>query len=295
MTTARPTLPKPEIQLAPADSQHVPELGRICYEAFKDIAESHGFPPDFPSAEFAGKVIGMLVSRRDFYSVAALVNGRPVGSNFLSLSDPAAGVGPITVDRSAQGKGIGRALMQDVIDYARRNNIQKVRLLQDAYNMGSLSLYASLGFGVKEAAALMQSAPGEPDGTVRPVVEGDLAAMDELSRRIYKTSRRNEAAAALHGGFSTLLRERAGRIAGYYIPGVFGHGVAETEEDALAMIGESARLLPPEAARFFCPLSQADFYRKALKAGCRAIKVMNLMALGPYEAPEKIWMPSVLY
>ena len=295
MTTRRATLPEPEIQLVPAEPRHVPELGRICYEAFKDIAESHGFPPDFPSAEFAGEVIGMLVESEDFYSIAALLNGRPVGSNFLSLSDPAAGLGPITVDRSAQGKGIGRALMQDVIDYARRNNIQKVRLLQDAYNMGSLSLYTSLGFAVKEAAALMQSAAGKPDGSVRPVVETDLAVIDELSRRIYKTSRRNEAAAAVLRGALPLLRERAGRIAGYYIPGVFGHGVAETEEDALAMISESARLLPPEAARFFCPLSQADLYRKALKAGCRAIKVMNLMALGPYEAPEKVWMPSILY
>jgi ribosomal protein S18 acetylase RimI-like enzyme len=295
VTTARPTLPKPEIQLLPAEPQHVPELGRICYQGFKDIAESHGFPPDFPSAEFAGKVIGMLVARKDFYSVAALVNGRPVGSNFLSLSDPASGVGPITVDRSVQGRGIGRALMQDVIDYARRNNIQRVRLLQDAYNMRSLSLYTSLGFEVKEAAALMQSAPGKPDGSVRPVVEADLTAIDELSRRIYKTSRRNEAAAAVLGGSLTLLRECNGRIVGYYISGVFGHGVAETEEDALALIGGSARLLPPEAACFFCPLSQADLYRKALKAGCRAIKVMNIMALGPYEAPEKVWMPSVLY
>jgi GNAT superfamily N-acetyltransferase len=295
MTTARPTVPEPEIQLVPAEPPHAPELGRICYEAFKDIAESHGFPPDFPSAEFAGKVIAMLVARKDFYSVTALVNGHPVGSNFLSLSDPTSGVGPITVDRSVQGKGIGRALMQDVIDYARRNNIQRVRLLQDAYNMGSLSLYTSLGFGVKEAAALMQSAPGKSDGSVRPVVEADLPAIDELSRRIYKTSRRNETVAAVLGGFSPLLRERAGKIVGYCIPGVFGHGVAETVEDALAMIGESACLLPPEAACFFCPLSQVDLYRRALKAGCRAIKVMNLMAMGPYEAPEKVWMPSILY
>ena len=295
MTTAKATQPKPEFQLVPPKPQHVPELGRICYEAFKDIAESHGFPPDFPSAEFAAGVIGMLVGRKDFYSVAALVDGRPVGSNFLSLSDATSGVGPITVDRSVQGKGVGRALMQDVIDYARRNKIQNVRLLQDAFNMRSLSLYTSLGFAVKDAAALMQAAPGKPDQNVRPIIEADLPAIDELSRRIYKTSRRNEAAAAVIGGFSPLLREHYGRVTGYYIPGAFGHGVAETEEDALAMILESARLLPPEAACFFCPLSQADLYRNALKAGCRAIKVMTIMAMGSYEPPEKVWMPSVLY
>jgi hypothetical protein len=68
--------------------------------------------------------------------------------------------------------------------------------------------------------------------------------------------------------------------------GMFGHGVAETKEDALALIGEAARHLPPESARFFCPLSEFDFFRETLKANCRVIKVMNYMAMGPYEAPN---------
>jgi len=25
------------------------------------------------------------------------------------------------------------------------------------------------------------------------------------------------------------------------------------------------------------------------------VKIMNVMAMGPYEAPESVWMPSVLY
>ena len=91
------------------------------------------------------------------------------------------------------------------------------------------------------------------------------------------------------------LRERQGRITGYLLPGIFGHGVAETEEDALALIGEAARRLPPEIARFFCPLTESSFYRKALQGGCRVIKVMNYMTAGPYEQPDEVWMPSVLY
>ncbi len=42
--------------------------------------------------------------------------------------DLVAGVGPITIDSSCQGQRVGRALMQDVIDYARRNHIEQVRL-----------------------------------------------------------------------------------------------------------------------------------------------------------------------
>src|SRR5215207_10880401 len=85
--------------------------------------------------------------------------------------------------------------------------------------------------------------------------------------------------------------ERQERVTGYLLPGNFGHSVAEMEEDALALVGEAARRLLPEAARFFCPLSEGIFYRKALQAGCRAIKVMNYMTLGPYEHPDEVWMP----
>ncbi len=73
------------------------------------------------------------------------------------------------------------------------------------------------------------------------------------------------------------------------------HLLEQPEDDAAALIGETARRLPPEAARFFCPVRQADFFRRVLKMGCRTIKVWTLMTLGPYEPPREVWMPWVLY
>lgn len=284
------------LELVPAKPEHVPELGRICYEAFKDIADRHGFPADFHSAAFGRMILGMLVQREDIHSVTALVDGQPAGSNFLLAADEVGGVGPITVEVPHQGQGIGRALMHHVIDYAQQNNIEQVRLLQDSFNIASLSLYASLGFDTKEACALMQPAPAPAeDPTIRPVTEADQPAIEELSRRIYKVSRRSEVAAAAQFGLSPLLRERNGRVIGYFTLGIIGHGVAETESDAVALVGEAARRVPPEMARFFCPLSEGSLYRKLLKAGHRAIKVMNLMAMGPYDPPDDVWMPSVMY
>jgi len=266
------------IELVPAEPQHVRELGSICFDAFREVHDRGCGTRDFPTVEIAQQVLGMLVEREDFYSVSALDDGRLVGSNFLSLMDPVAGVGPITVDPSYQGQGLGRTLMQD------------------SFNVASLSLYASLGFDVKEPVAFMQAAPlAEADNSVRAIAEPDLPAIEELSERIYKNSRRNEVASAAPYGFAALLRERQGRITGYLLPGIFGHGVAETEEDALALVGEAARRLPPEIARFFCPLTESSFYRRALQGGCHVIKVMNYMTLGPYEHPDEVWMPSVLW
>ena len=91
------------IELIPAVARHVSELGRICFEAFKEVQDRGCGTRDFPTVDIARQVMGMLVQRGDFYSVSALDDGQVVGSNFLSLMDPVAGVGPITVDPSYQG------------------------------------------------------------------------------------------------------------------------------------------------------------------------------------------------
>jgi len=284
------------LELVPAKPEHVSELGRICYEAFKDISDKHHFPSDFGSAAMGRMIIGMLTAREDYYGVAAMMDGQPAGSNFLLVSDEVGGLGPITVEVSMQGHGVGRALMQNVIDHARETGFEKVRLLQDSFNMTSLSLYASLGFDTKEPVAVMQPMPGDvPDSTVRPVAEDDFGAIDELSRRIYKVSRANEVTSSIHGPFRPFLRERDGHVTGYYVVGIAGHGVAETEEDLLALVREATRQAPAEFQRVLCPLTEGSLYRKFLAAGCRNIKVMNLMALGPYERPDGAWAPSVLF
>src|SRR5215207_2412924 len=175
------------IELVLAEPQHAKELGSICFEAFKDLHDRGCGTRDFPTEEIAQQVLGMLVQRDDFYGVSALDDGRLVGSNFLSLMDPVAGVGPVSIDPSYQGKGVGRTLMLDVLDYARGNSIEQVRLMQDSFNPASLSLYASLGFEVKVPVAFMQAAPlDQADHSVRPIAEPDLPVIEELSERIYK-------------------------------------------------------------------------------------------------------------
>jgi len=284
------------IELIHPEPPHVPELARICFEAFKGIHDRHGFPPDLPDVELARQIIGLFVTQKDFYGVAAKADGRLVGSNFMSVMDAIGGVGPVTVDPAFDGRGVGRALMQAVLDHARRNGMAQVRLLQDSFNLKSFSLYASLGFDQRTPVGLMNANPAAaPDPTVRPVVAADEAALEKLTRRFYKCSRRGEISFLRGLNVPAFTRERDARITGYFIPGFLGHGVAETAEDALALIGEAARRVSPEQALFFCPLMLGDFFRAALKSGHRLRKIMTYMTLGPFEPPEGIWMPSIGY
>jgi GNAT superfamily N-acetyltransferase len=245
--------------------------------------------------EFAQMVISGGIANENGYANAARVDGTLAGSNFFSFTDEVAGVGPISVDPQLQGAGVGRLLMEDMLRAAKEQGIERVRLMQDAFNMTSLALYASLGFDTKHPCALLEPA-ARTQADVRPMTTGDLDAVEALSREIYKVSRRDDAGHHIGSGpFKPFVRERNGRIVGYFVIGLVGHGCAESEDDLLVLAQHAASEVPVEIARCFCPLREGGLYRKFLAAGFRNRKVMNLMTLGPYDEPEGAWMPSVLY
>jgi len=158
----------PEVTLERPQPQHTEDLGRICYEAFRDVSERHGFESDFHSVEFAQAVIGANVRSETSYSIAAFLGGRPAGSNFMTLGRDVGGIGPISVDVAAQGRGIGRMLMEDALRHASDTGIERVRLVQDAFNVVSMSLYAAVGFDTKEPLGLLQLAAGERPRRIYP-------------------------------------------------------------------------------------------------------------------------------
>src|SRR5688572_5997735 len=108
--------------------------GRICHDAFAAVSEQHGFPKDFPSTEVASGLLSALLSHPRFYSVIAERDGEIVGSNFLDERGIITGVGPITVNPEAQDAGVGRLLMQNVMERAAETGVASVRLLQDAFH-----------------------------------------------------------------------------------------------------------------------------------------------------------------
>lgn len=293
------------LEIVRAKAEHAGEIARIIFEAFKGIQDHHRFPLDIPGMDVATKMTEMLVHRPDFYGVAAIFDGKIVGSNFMQISDPVSGVGPITVDPSCQARGIGRALMRTIVDWSLQNHGPMVRLMQDTYNMASLSLYTSIGFTVVEPVVLMEVKPADRvDATVRPLLAGDVKACDELCTRVMKVSRKNELAFMIeHGGKTGFIphgRFKDGKVVAYVIPGFLGHGAGESAGDFLATVTQAARNVPPPAHRVFIPVRNGELLRQALNMKMRSIKLMSLMALGPYPEPlapatGAVWAPSIAY
>jgi len=276
----------------PADAEI---CGRICYHAFKTISEAHGFAPDFPAPEVAICVLTRMLAHPKFYSVIAEVDGRIVGSNFLDERNSIAGVGPITVDATVQNRAIGRRLMEAVHERAAERNFAGVRLLQAGFHTRSLSLYAKLGYDVREHLACMQ---GKPLGisieahVVRSAAEADLEDCNRLCREVHGHDRGGELRDAIAQGSATVV-EHDGRITGYAtIIGFFGHAVGETNKDVKALIGAAKEFAGPG---FLLPTRNGDLFRWCLSNGLRITQPMTLMSKGLYNEPVGAFLPSVLY
>lgn len=272
-----------------------PLAGSICHAAFKSIADQHRFPPDFPDRDVAIDLIDHLASRADIHAVVAALDGRVVGSNFLWEEESVAGVGPITVEPEVQNGGIGRRLMEAVIERSHRKGITSVRLVQAAYHLRTLALYTRLGFDVREPLAVMQGSALNlaVDGRqVRTARADDLAAADQLYRNVHGHARTRELHRAIEQGTAAVV-ERDGRLTGYTTGiGFFGHAVGETNEDLQAMIGSTPSFAGPG---FLLPSRNAALMRWCLQHGLRIVQPMTLMTMGSYQEPKAVFLPSVLY
>lgn len=271
-------------------------LGEICYEAFKTLSESHGFPADFPVVEAAVGLMSMMIPAPFAYGVVAEdSDGRILGSNFLWTMDAVAGVGPITVDPAAQNSSVGKAMMLDVLRKGDEVGALSIRLVQAAFHNRSLSLYTKLGFNTVEPLSLMQ---GPKIGSriegynVRPMTAADLDGVEAVCRRVHGISRRNEAAGAIQQGSAKVV-EHDGRITGYAtVLGFFGHSVGESNEDLQALIAEADEFA---GNGFLLPTRNSDLMRWCLDRGLRVVEPLNLMSRGIYQEPRGAFLPSILF
>jgi GNAT superfamily N-acetyltransferase len=293
MSTAAPS--SAAVTIRRAAPEDAPVCGQICYEAFYKINTDHNFPPDVPEP---GRGIGLmtqLFSHPGFYCVVAEANGAIVGSNCLDERNPIAGLGPITISPHAQNQGAGRKLMDAVLDRARERNFLGIRLVQAAFHNRSLSLYAMLGFNVREPLAVMNGPAIHKvaeEFTVRKAAPADLEACNQVALRVHGHHRGGELADAIGRG-TAMVVERHGRITGYASALAFsGHSVAETTPDLQAIIAASDRF---EGPGILVPSRNSELFRWCLANGLRVVEPMTLMSMGLYNEPKGAFLASILY
>jgi GNAT superfamily N-acetyltransferase len=281
--------------LRPAMPDDVVACGRICYDAFCAINDAHQFPHDFPSSEFTTGLLRILIDHPSFYAVVAERDGRIIGSNFLDERAAVVGVGPISVDPAVQNQGVGRRLMQAVMDRAASRGVPSMRLCQSTFHRRSLCLYTTLGFRTRELLSCMNGRPlkrtlqGYP---VRAATLADLAACNALCFDVHGFKRGGELKEAVERG-TAMVVERDGQITGYATEvGFFAHSVAKSNADLIALIAAAPGFTGPG---FLLPTRNYEVFTWCLANGLRLQYPMTYMTTGLYSESVGAYLVSALY
>jgi GNAT superfamily N-acetyltransferase len=281
--------------LRPATADDDVACGRICYDAFCAINDAHQFPHDFPSTEFTTELLRMLIDHPGFYGVVAERDGRVIGSNFLDERATVVGVGPISVDPVLQNQGVGRRLMQAVIDRAASRGVPSVRLCQSTFHRRSLCLYTTLGFRTRELLSCMNGQPLKRTVLgyhVRAATPADLAACIALCFDVHGFERGGELNDAVERGTATVV-ERDGQITGYATDvGFFAHSVAKSNADLIALIAAAPEFTGPG---FLLPTRNYEVFTWCLANGLRLQYPMTYMTTGLYSESVGAYLVSALY
>lgn len=280
--------------LREAQSDDIAACGAVMYEAFRDIAERHGFPPDFPDADTAAGLLGMLHEAPGFDAMVAEEDGEIRGSIFVSRRSRVGGISVLTIHPGAQDRSLGRQLMEQGMQRLHAQGHGRQQLIQAAYHNRSLCLYAKLGFVATDTLSNMTGAPVRaeiPGRSVRTAEERDAAACNELCRNVHGFDRAGEVANAIEQGSAQVV-ERDGRITGYTTGvGFVGHGVGESNEDLKALIATADEFAGPG---ILIPSTNGELLRWCLEQGLALRQQMILMDTAPPGPPNGAYWPAIL-
>lgn len=268
-------------------------LGDVVYEAFRGVAEAHGFRPAFGSPDQARLLLNTFHATELATMVTAVDASGVAGSASMNIRGEAAGIGPVAVGPNAQAGGIGRAMMVELLRRADAEGVRSVCLTQATYNVVSFSLYSKLGFVVRDMHVHVEGridAPEVDTTGVREMRAGDVAAASALDARLTGFRREPDFALLRSIGPGWVL-ERDGVLRGYLLTLDAGHihlgpAGAEDDEALMALIAAAARALPGATLGANAVVSQPRLLRWLLECGLQVADIGSYMVRGDYTPPK---------
>jgi len=289
------------IQVGRLGQADVDAAAGILFDAFGAAYRRRGHAPPFPTRESAAWLCRAYIDLDPEGCALARSSGEVVGVGFAHPRGVVTSIGPLAA-RPGAPAGVARALMGALGDIA--GGSTSVRLFQDSFNPDSFGLYTRLGYAVADVAPYLLAEklepppPGTPNPGVRPLVAGDLPAVERYDRSRTGADRRRDLALLASTGGGFILEAEAGgqTIAGYLfyraLPArvVIGPAVAESAEILAALVDGVAGSLPGRAAVIRASAAAPLLLRRAFERGFLVDHLGNLMVRGAYAPP-----PAQLY
>jgi GNAT superfamily N-acetyltransferase len=291
------------------------EVGELIYCSINTWYRTHGCPPIFQGGPRVAEVFYDVYEDLDpgFNVVAEHPEtGRLMGSCFYHPRKHHVSLGIMTVHPNHAGMGVGRALLQHIMDFTDAQGYKALRLTQSAINVDSFSLYNKAGFVPRYAYQDMivhvpeTGFPGELPGAerVRDAAPTDISAMAELEWEVSGISREPDYRYCIENRRGiwhvSVLENRAGGVDGFLISSahpamnMLGPGVARSEEGAAALIHRELNQHRGRWPVVLVPMEKERLVRQVYQWGGRNCEMHFCQVRGAMQPFQGVNLPSFL-
>jgi GNAT superfamily N-acetyltransferase len=291
------------------------EVAELIYISINHWYQTHGLPQIFRGGPEVTDIFYEVYEALDPGCNVVAENprtGRLMGSCFYHPRKHHVSLGIMNVHPNYFGQGIGKALLQHIIDYTERSGYKALRLTQSALNLDSFSLYNTAGF-VPRWAFQDMFVPVPPSGMtarvagmehVRDGTPADVPQMGALEMGVSGISREQDYAYCIRNDSGywhvSVYENAAGLIDGFIIScshpamNMLGPCVARGDDEAAALILRELDRHRGRSPVFLIPMEQTTLVRKMYEFGARNCELHFCQVRGEFQPFRGISMPTFL-
>ncbi|ACY16583.1 GNAT family N-acetyltransferase [Haliangium ochraceum] len=218
------------MEIRPLTADDLEPAGALLYGAFAHAASSHGVPAPWPDEAAARALLERYHRARSATVLVAEEGGALIALGAQRLRGEVTTMGPIA--SYIPGRGIGGALVDELLRRADDEGAAAQRLYVDGWNAPAFALYAGRGFGVVDAVLHVEreAGAGPALGNARGLEMRAFGSrdLDELRRFDHKLTGLERPDDL--GAMVRLVARRRGEVVGYL-------GASETHLDQAYALG----------------------------------------------------------
>lgn len=303
--------------LRPLKYEDVPEHAELLYSSFNTWYWKHGWGKDYfgCTPQETSIFYEIYNDLTPGCSIAAFdyKTGRMMGSCFYHPREHHVSLGIMSVHPKYSGRGVGRQIVNYIIDYTKNNGYKSCRLVSSAINMDSFSLYNRAGFIPREFYQdMVINVPKEDFGdmsvkgyeNIREAEMSDVEYMGDLEMEISSIMRKidyryaiENPRGALH---ASVYENDQNSIEGFMISvkhpalNMLGPCVAKTEEIAIALIKREIDRFRGTWVLFSIPMNKRKMVEQMYSWKAINVETHLKEVWGEFPGFNGISMPSFL-
>ena len=297
----------------------------MLYNSFNSWYWKHGWGKDYFGCKPAETSVfyDIYNDLSPGYSIAAFdkQTGKIVGACFYHPRETHVSLGIMCVHQDYWGKGIGRSMVEHILNFTKENGYKSCRLVGSAINMNSFSLYNRCGFvprvSYNDMVINVPKAPNfmlgvnpqdKPGGLridrVRDARLSDVGKMGELEMEISGIKREMDYRYAIENPRKILhamvYENSQNGIDGFMISvkhpalNMLGPCVARSEEAAVALMSRGLERFAGTWVLFLIPMEKRKMVEQAYQWGAVNVETHLKQVWGEFQPFKGVNMPSFL-